>query len=110
MGKKGPQKGTSRPKVQGLASHADSTTVPLCAGKVSPYAATGSPMFFMLKAFGAGVILATGFIHMWPDANEAFSNSCLGGCPLHIYPISLQGSEQSGSRHALPCRFFRLLR
>ena len=35
-------------------------------------------MFFMLKAFGAGVILATGFIHMWPDANESFSNSCLG--------------------------------
>ena len=32
----------------------------------------------MLKAFGAGVILATGFIHMWPDANESFSNSCLG--------------------------------
>ena len=49
-----------------------------CAGKVSPYAATGSTMFFMLKAFGAGVILATGFIHMWPDANESFSNSCLG--------------------------------
>ena len=48
------------------------------AGKVSPYAATGSTMFFMLKAFGAGVILATGFIHMWPDANESFSNSCLG--------------------------------
>ena len=55
-----------------------------CAGKVSPYAATGGSMFFMLKAFGAGVILATGFIHMWPDANDAFSNTCLGGCPLHI--------------------------
>ena len=48
------------------------------AGKVSPHAATGTTMFFMLKAFGAGVILATGFIHMWPDANESFSNSCLG--------------------------------
>ncbi len=55
-----------------------------CAGKVSPYAATGSSMFFMLKAFGAGVILATGFIHMWPDANDAFSSACLGGCPTHI--------------------------
>ena len=32
----------------------------------------------MLKAFGAGVILATGFIHMWPDANDAFSNPYLG--------------------------------
>ena len=41
-------------------------------------------MFFMLKAFGAGVILATGFIHMWPDANDAFSNACLGGCRLHF--------------------------
>ena len=55
------------------------------AGKVSPYAATGSTMFFMLKAFGAGVILATGFIHMWPDANESFSNSCLGEQSLLIH-------------------------
>ena len=56
-----------------------------CAGKISPYAATGSPIFFMLKAFGAGVILATGFIHMWPDANSSFSNSCLGERPRHAW-------------------------
>jgi hypothetical protein len=66
-----------------------------CAGKISPYAATGSPIFFMLKAFGAGVILATGFIHMWPSANSSFSNPCLGeGPPLCITGSSLQ-QEQS---------------
>ncbi|CAL5221030.1 g3148 [Coccomyxa viridis] len=61
-----------------LASSTLGVWLPFIAGKVSPYAATGSSMFFMLKAFGAGVILATGFIHMWPDANDAFSSACLG--------------------------------
>lgn len=34
--------------------------------------------FFVLKAFGAGVILATGIIHMYPAANSALSSPCLG--------------------------------
>lgn len=37
-----------------------------------------SNVFLILKAFGAGVILATGFIHMFPDASEQFENPCLG--------------------------------
>ena len=73
-----------------------------CAGKVTPYAATGSTMFFMLKAFGAGVILATGFIHMWPDANDAFSNSCLGGFPLSSAKHRLNPKRYH--LRAAPCR------
>ena len=59
---------------------------------MTPYAATGGTLFFMLKAFGAGVILATGFIHMWPDANDAFSNACLGGSPSLLCKAPTQAS------------------
>ena len=34
--------------------------------------------FFVLKAFGAGVILATGVIHMYPAASSALTSPCLG--------------------------------
>lgn len=34
--------------------------------------------FFVLKAFGAGVILATGVIHMYPAAAASLSSPCLG--------------------------------
>ncbi len=44
-------------------------------------------LFLILKAFGAGVILATGFIHMFPDAASQFSNECLG--KLHFNQSAL---------------------
>lgn len=34
--------------------------------------------FFVLKAFGAGVILATGVVHMYPAASSALASPCLG--------------------------------
>ncbi|OVA15699.1 Zinc/iron permease [Macleaya cordata] len=34
-------------------------------------------IFFMIKAFAAGVILATGFIHVLPDAFENLTSPCL---------------------------------
>jgi len=34
--------------------------------------------FFVLKAFGAGVILATGLVHMMPTASDYLTNACLG--------------------------------
>ncbi|EIE23671.1 ZIP zinc/iron transport family [Coccomyxa subellipsoidea C-169] len=51
--------------------------LPYIAGK---FALVGreTNLFLILKAFGAGVILATGFIHMFPDAASQFSNECLG--------------------------------
>lgn len=35
--------------------------------------------FFVTRYFGSGVIVATGFIHLLAEANEALSNTCLGG-------------------------------
>lgn len=32
----------------------------------------------MLAPYAAGVVLATGFVHVLPDANTALSNPCLG--------------------------------
>lgn len=36
-----------------------------------------SNMFLVVKFFAAGVILATGFVHVFPDANESLENPCL---------------------------------
>ncbi|EXB53577.1 Zinc transporter 5 [Morus notabilis] len=38
-------------------------------------------VFFMIKAFAAGVILATGFIHVLPDAFENLTSPCLSETP-----------------------------
>ncbi|KAI7742953.1 hypothetical protein M8C21_010424 [Ambrosia artemisiifolia] len=49
---------------------------------------TDSNLFFGIKAFGAGVILATGFVHMLPDATEALTNPCLPKSPWSQFPFS----------------------
>lgn len=36
-------------------------------------------VFFLVKYFGSGIIVATAFIHLLAPANEAFSNECLTG-------------------------------
>jgi zinc transporter 1/2/3 len=42
-------------------------------------AASRQPLlFFMARVAGAGVVLATGFVHVLPDANAALTNPCLG--------------------------------
>ena len=45
-------------------------------------------VFFVIKAFAAGVILATGFIHVLPDAFEALTNPCLNDNPWGKFPFS----------------------
>lgn len=39
-------------------------------------------VFFVIKAFAAGVILATGFIHVLPDAFSNLTSPCLAGTPF----------------------------
>ncbi|EOA15094.1 hypothetical protein CARUB_v10028462mg [Capsella rubella] len=38
-------------------------------------------IFMYVKAFAAGVILATGFVHILPDATESLTSPCLGEEP-----------------------------
>ncbi|CAM6043145.1 unnamed protein product [Sphagnum compactum] len=48
---------------------------------------TDGNTFFIAKAFAAGVILATGFVHMLPDAAGALTSSCLPDHPWSKFPF-----------------------
>ncbi|KAK9478061.1 Zinc/iron permease [Lipomyces japonicus] len=47
----------------------------------------------IIKQFGAGVIIATAFIHLLPDAFESFANPCIGDVGYDAWPgaIALVG-------------------
>jgi zinc transporter 1/2/3 len=49
---------------------------------------TDGPCFVLIKAFAAGVILATGFVHILPDATDALTDSCLPDYPWQDFPFS----------------------
>ena len=42
----------------------------------------------MVKAFAAGVILATGFVHILPDAYESLTSPCLKENPWGKFPFT----------------------
>lgn len=50
--------------------------LPVLGRRVPALRADGD-VFFLVKAFAAGVILATGFIHILPDAFEKLTSDCL---------------------------------
>ncbi|KAB1200439.1 Zinc transporter 5 [Morella rubra] len=45
-------------------------------------------IYFLIKAFAAGVILATGFIHVLPDAYESLRSPCLSENPWRKFPFT----------------------
>ncbi|XP_077221121.1 zinc transporter 8-like [Tasmannia lanceolata] len=45
-------------------------------------------IFFIVKAFAAGVILATGFVHVLPDAFDKLSSPCLKENPWGHFPVA----------------------
>lgn len=47
-----------------------------------------SNLFFVMKSFAAGVILATAFVHMLPDSFKALTNSCLAENPWAKFPFA----------------------
>lgn len=49
---------------------------------------TDGGLFVCAKAFAAGVILATGFVHMLHAAESSLSNPCLPESPWRIFPFS----------------------
>ncbi|KAL5731516.1 putative zinc transporter 10 [Ranunculus cassubicifolius] len=46
------------------------------------------PLFIIVKAFAAGIILATGFMHVLPDSFDDLRSSCLPDQPWHKFPFS----------------------
>lgn len=61
--------------------------IPL-VGKKRRFLRTDSNLFVAAKAFAAGVILATGFVHMLPDATSALNDPCLPKSPWSKFPFS----------------------
>ncbi|KAF9674481.1 hypothetical protein SADUNF_Sadunf10G0131700 [Salix dunnii] len=49
-------------------------------------------IFFMIKAYAAGVILATGFIHILPDAFDSLTSPCLAQNPWGSFPFTAHRS------------------
>ncbi|PKI41046.1 hypothetical protein CRG98_038574, partial [Punica granatum] len=57
-------------------------------GKVVPALRPDRDFFFVVKAFAAGVILSTGFIHVFPDAYESLTSPCLTGEAWGSFPFA----------------------
>ncbi len=47
--------------------------------------------FFLGKVFAAGVVTATGFVHILPDAVDALSNPCLGFSESYPWAYTFAG-------------------
>ncbi|XP_008799797.2 zinc transporter 8-like [Phoenix dactylifera] len=56
--------------------------------KSIPALSPENDIFFVIKAFAAGVILATGFIHILPDAFENLTSPCLSDDPWGKFPFA----------------------
>ncbi|ONI17885.1 hypothetical protein PRUPE_3G185500 [Prunus persica] len=57
-------------------------------GKNIPALHPDRNIFFLIKAFAAGVILATGFIHVLPDAFDKLTSPCLKENPWGKFPFT----------------------
>ncbi|XP_052202048.1 zinc transporter 1-like [Diospyros lotus] len=57
-------------------------------GRIVPALRPESNLFFVIKAFAAGVILSTGFIHVLPDAFESLTSPCLNENPWANFPFT----------------------
>lgn len=51
--------------------------LPLLSRKFRWFGVESTP-FVMGRAFAAGVVLSTGFVHMFPGAQNALTSTCLG--------------------------------
>ncbi|KAI3498656.1 hypothetical protein L1887_34433 [Cichorium endivia] len=58
------------------------------AGNIFPALRPEKDGFFIVKAFASGVILATGFIHILPDAFESLTSPCLKEHPWGDFPFT----------------------
>ena len=76
-----------------LVSGATGVAIPLVGrrwrgrGAAPPSSSSTGGLFVLAKAFAAGVILATGFVHMLDDANDALADPCLPAVPWRRFPF-----------------------
>ncbi|KAF8114209.1 hypothetical protein N665_0040s0064 [Sinapis alba] len=69
-----------------LLAGAAGVAIPLI-GRNRRFLQTDSNLFVTAKAFAAGVILATGFVHMLAGGTEALNNPCLPEFPWSKFPF-----------------------
>ncbi|XP_061346517.1 zinc transporter 8-like [Gastrolobium bilobum] len=80
-----------RYKIAALVSILICSAVGVCIpflGKIIPALSPEKDIFFVTKAFAAGVILATGFIHVLPDAFNDLTSPCLNAHPWGDFPFT----------------------
>lgn len=80
-----------RYKIAALVSILVASAIGVCLpllGKVIPALSPEKDIFFIIKAFAAGVILSTGFIHVLPDAFENLTSPCLNEHPWGDFPFT----------------------
>lgn len=70
-----------------LVAGALGVSLPLLSKRI-PTLNPQNDIFFMVKAFAAGVILATGFIHILPEAFESLTSPCLKEHPWRKFPFT----------------------
>ncbi|KAH9620999.1 hypothetical protein KSS87_021902 [Heliosperma pusillum] len=70
-----------------LVAGAIGIAIPLL-GRRKSFLATDGNLFIATKAFAAGVILATAFVHMLPDGSKNLTNLCLPKIPWSKFPFS----------------------
>ncbi|PON72757.1 Zinc/iron permease, partial [Parasponia andersonii] len=70
-----------------LVASAVGISLPVLGKKISTLRPEND-IFFMVKAFAAGVILATGFIHVLPDAFDSLTSPCLKRNPWGDFPFA----------------------
>lgn len=78
-------------KMAALASILVASAIGVCIpvlGKAIPALSPERNFFFIIKAFAAGVILSTGFIHVLPDAFGSLTSPCLAEHPWGDFPFS----------------------
>ncbi|KAG0500443.1 hypothetical protein HPP92_000515 [Vanilla planifolia] len=69
-----------------LISGVFGVAIPL-VGRKRRFLRTDGSLFILAKSFAAGVILATGFVHMLHDAQAALTDSCLPKFPWRRFPF-----------------------
>ncbi|KAK2635023.1 hypothetical protein Ddye_029815 [Dipteronia dyeriana] len=62
-------------------------SLPILGKRVSAFDPENN-LFFLVKAFAAGVILSTGFVHILPDAFDSLNSPCLSSRPWNDFPFT----------------------
>ncbi|KAG5387313.1 hypothetical protein IGI04_038783 [Brassica rapa subsp. trilocularis] len=84
-------------------SGAAGVAIPL-VGKNRRFLQTEGNLFVSAKAFAAGVILATGFVHMLAGGTEALTNACLPEFPWSKFPFPGFFAMEGGGMHIVGIR------